>query len=444
MAKSKGVTLSQINQTELEETLGRWMPHHISSNCKAGAPLFVWGPPGIGKSEIIRAFCQSVGYKYIDVRLSLMGPLDLMGIPFRNPETGKAEWSEPEILPDADNEGPGLLFFDELPIANRAVQGAALQLIWDRKVGRYSLPDKWAIIAAGNQTEFNLASNELIAPLKNRFIHLYLTPDPVMWYDWATDVTDMGDPNIHPIVSEYILLNTGEIFSEKQVSASETHAYPTPRSWTIVSDLIKSLDMLTHGAWTSEDVGDANATMSQKDVDKEKKRIYNDLTRDQIVYSMISGAIGSVASAKFRAYTKMMYDGSISLIPPFQVIKDTLTQGRTEVVKDYLHNICEYDTALAIQVLHSISSYANTYIQNSRGGKITDRNGKVIENATVDAHKKENAYKMLIVVDIIRNILDHSKCPAEVREKHAEIVRKHIVNKNSDVISGSDLFDWLR
>jgi MoxR-like ATPase len=102
-------------------------------------PVFIWGPPGIGKSSIVKQIATSQELEFLDLRLSLLDPTDLKGIPFFNAETKEGVWAKPSFLP-SDTGSKGILFLDEINTAPPAVQASAYQLILDRKVGEYELP----------------------------------------------------------------------------------------------------------------------------------------------------------------------------------------------------------------------------------------------------------------------------------------------------------------
>jgi MoxR-like ATPase len=102
-------------------------------------PVMLWGPPGVGKSDMIRQTGERHGAPVIDIRLSQMEPSDLRGIPFRNGEF--VEWAAPAILPDEERHGgEGILFLDEINSAPPSVSAAAYQLILDRRLGEYRCP----------------------------------------------------------------------------------------------------------------------------------------------------------------------------------------------------------------------------------------------------------------------------------------------------------------
>jgi len=110
-------------------------------------PVFVWGSPGVGKSDVVRQVAESKQVALQDVRALLLDPVDLRGLPFLSPDK-QAKWATPDFLP---REGEGILFLDELNSATAMVQASCYQLVLDRKLGEYTLPDGWAIVAAGNR-----------------------------------------------------------------------------------------------------------------------------------------------------------------------------------------------------------------------------------------------------------------------------------------------------
>ena len=113
-------------------------------------PVFVWGPPGVGKSSVVAAIAKKQGLDLLDIRASLLDPTDLRGIPAI--ESGQAVWTPPSFLPQ-DPDSKGILFFDELNAAPPLVQASLYQLTLDRRIGEYRLPDGWRILGAGNRAE---------------------------------------------------------------------------------------------------------------------------------------------------------------------------------------------------------------------------------------------------------------------------------------------------
>ncbi len=216
---------------ELKEVVGALIKQNL--------PIFIWGSPGVGKSSIVKQVSSSGGLEFIDLRLSLLDPTDLKGIPFFNSQSNEALWASPNFLPKS---GEGILFLDEINTAAPSVQAAAYQLILDRKVGEYELPIGWAIVAAGNYESDRGVVYKLPTPLANRFVHLSLEPHFEDWKEWAYKA------DISSEIIAFLHFDNEELF--KFDPTSNEKAFATPRSWEYVDRVLKSgLDrVLTHKA----------------------------------------------------------------------------------------------------------------------------------------------------------------------------------------------------
>jgi hypothetical protein len=193
-----------------------------STAAAAHTPVMVWGPPGVGKSQIIAQIARRHGVPLIDVRLSQMEPTDLRGIPFRSGD--RFEWSVPALLPDAARHGPrGILFLDEITSAPPTVTAAAYQLILDRRLGEYRIPDGWVIFAAGNRYGDRGVSYVMSAPLANRFTHYEIEPSLDDWVEWAHAAA------IDPRVIAFLRFRPDLLFDFDL--ARNPVAFPSPRSW---------------------------------------------------------------------------------------------------------------------------------------------------------------------------------------------------------------------
>ncbi|MEM4501563.1 MAG: MoxR family ATPase [Thermofilaceae archaeon] len=185
-------------------------------------PMFIWGPPGIGKSSIVRQFAHARGMQLIDIRLLHFDTVDLRGVPFI--QGGKTCWAAPSFFP---SDGQGILFLDELNSASPQVQAAAYQLVLDRRLGEYVLPPDWLVIGAGNNEGEGVVFR-MPPPLANRFVHVDLEPDVDDWTEWALKA------NLAFEVIAFIRFRPELLF---KFSAKEK-AFPTPRSWERVSMLL--------------------------------------------------------------------------------------------------------------------------------------------------------------------------------------------------------------
>jgi hypothetical protein len=232
---------------------------------KKQRPLFLWGPPGIGKSELVADITQELGGAMIDLRLGQMEPTDIRGIPFYNKDLGKMDWAEPIDLPDEEfaSQYPiVVLFLDELNSAAPSVQAAAYQLILNRRSGKYVMPKNVVMVAAGNRESDKGVTYRMPTPLANRFIHQEMKCDFTAWQEWAVN------KNIHKDVVGYISYAKQDLYDFDAKSASR--AFATPRSWSFVSELLE------------DEEGD-----------------------DDTIMNLIAGTVGEGLAVKFMAHRKV-------------------------------------------------------------------------------------------------------------------------------------------
>jgi hypothetical protein len=253
MAKSTDISVRQVGPKGAMKA--------IRKAIQTRRPTFLWGPPGIGKSDVVKQIGETAGREVIDVRLALWEPTDIKGIPYYNADQGKMVWAPPSELP-TDPESTAIIFLDELNSAPPAVQAAAYQLILNRAVGTYKLPKGVDLVAAGNREGDRGVTYRMPAPLANRFVHLEMKVDFDDFQDWATL------NKVHPDVVGYVGFAKQDLYDFDPKSPSKSFA--TPRSWVFVSELLQDDDC-------------DNETLS----------------------TLIAGAVGDGLATKFMAHRKI-------------------------------------------------------------------------------------------------------------------------------------------
>ncbi len=194
-------------------------------------PLMLWGPPGVGKSTVVRALCRRHGIGFLDVRLSQREPVDLRGLPV--PRGDRVEWLLPSEWP-RDPASRGIILFDEITAADRSLQVAAYELILDRRLGDlYAIPPGWYVVAAGNRLADRAAALTMSSALANRFCHVEVAPALEGWLAWAVE------HDLHPEVIAFLRHRPTALFSMDGVLE---RGWPSPRSWERVSTELTLLD----------------------------------------------------------------------------------------------------------------------------------------------------------------------------------------------------------
>ena len=275
------------NRTVTSKELKSALRHLV----KVNRPAFIWGSMGIGKSNIIADLCNEMGGKLYDLRLSQCEATDLRGMPYFDHNTGKMQWAPPVDLPSSEEAAQYpivFLFLDEMNSAPPSIAAAAYQLVLDRKVGTYTLPDNVRVIAAGNRQGDRGVTYRMPAPLSNRLIHLELRADFDCWNEWAIE------HGMHPDVVGYLNSNKGDLndFDPK----SPEHAFKTPRSWEFVHDII------------------------------------SDALDEKLTMDLVAGAIGEAGALKFMAHRRL----AGSLPSPLDVLKQKVKKLKnTDISAQY-------------------------------------------------------------------------------------------------------------
>jgi len=156
-----------VTQTELFEFL---------LNVAVVRPVFIWGPPGIGKSSIVQQFSAQVGLPCVSLLGSQLTPEDLIGVP--QIVDGVSRFCPPAMIARAEAY---CLFLDELNACSPEVQKAFYSLIHERRVGEYHLPAGSIVIGAGNRAQDSAIVKPMSSALMNRMVHVHLR---VSHRDW--------------------------------------------------------------------------------------------------------------------------------------------------------------------------------------------------------------------------------------------------------------------
>jgi hypothetical protein len=212
---------------------------------------FLWGPPGIGKSALVREAAEFQNLDCVTLLGTQIAPEDLIGVPRIRPADGDrspayvTEFCPPRSILRGE---PFLLFVDELNSAVPDVQKAFYSLILDRRLGDYHLPEGSRVVGAGNRVEDRALVRPMATALANRMIHVALTVDAEAWLSWGANA------GLHPLILAFVRARPDRLF--ELPPADSTPAYPTPRAWHMLSDAIATVGEHLWPALAAGTVGD--------------------------------------------------------------------------------------------------------------------------------------------------------------------------------------------
>lgn len=195
----------------------------------------LWGPMGVGKSTAVKTIAENLSKEFqqhigvTDIRLLNFSPIDLRGIPSADINKEFTVWLKPKIF-DLPKNTPHILFLDEISAAPQSLQAAAYQIALDKRIGEFELPENCIVICAGNRTTDRSVAFRMPKALANRLLHIEILSDFDSWYEWALN------HKIDKRILGYLAFDNSRLNAEPAI---EELAFPTPRSWEFVSNLLQ-------------------------------------------------------------------------------------------------------------------------------------------------------------------------------------------------------------
>jgi hypothetical protein len=302
---------------------------------KKKRPVFLWGPPGIGKSDIVAQVTDEFTNSHL---------IDIQGIPYFDSTNVKMVWGAPSELPDEEMAAQYdniVVFFDEMNSAAPAVQAAAYQLILNRRVGQYKLPDNVIIVAAGNREADKGVTYRMPSPLANRFIHIEMAVEFDDWFQWAVD------NNQHKDVVGYLTFAKKDLYDFDPKSASRSFA--TPRSWAFVSELLD--DELDEGTTTDLVSGSVGEGLGVKFMAHRKVAASMPNPTD-----ILAGKVKDMSTSEISA----MYSLTVSLCYELKEASDKNDKKFDDKVNNFLRFAMDnFDTELVVMGIKlALTQYA--------------------------------------------------------------------------------------
>lgn len=323
--------------------------------------VMLWGPPGVGKSQGVRAIAKNIEEKtgkmtvITDVRLLLFNPVDLRGIPTANEDKTLAVWLKPKIFQMDESDGVvNILFLDEISAAPPSVQSAAYQITLDRAVGEHSLPKNCIIIAAGNRVTDKSVAYNMPKALANRLCHFEVKGDASSWHDWAVE------KGVQEFVVGYLEYNSVALMRFDPSGTSL--AFPTPRSWEMVGNILKTV---------SDNIGE--------------------------VFPMIVGCIGMNAAVGFKEWTELykdmpsvadIFEGKEVELPKSEALRTVLRSSMVAYARKHpdrrltdnsIEFACKLPWTFRVRLMHDYLQIPSLrpIIRDNEVFKTAVRNGKI-------------------------------------------------------------------
>lgn len=211
---------------------------------EVGITLFIWGHRGVGKSSVVRQVCLENQLDFVDLRCAQLESSDIRGFPDKG-DDNKTYYLPPADLPSGDSKG--ILFLDEINRAQDDVLHSIFQLILDKKVGQYTLPSGWSIVAAGNFTDGYMVNAFNDSAFLDRFCHIVLSDGEVTLSEWIDYMSSVHGDNASEVIefaSQNVKCLDGDVSGGLDFSIQ-----PSRRSWESVVKVQKVKDKYSNNTY---------------------------------------------------------------------------------------------------------------------------------------------------------------------------------------------------
>lgn len=206
-------------------------------------PVFLMGPPGIGKTAIMKQIASELGVGLVSYSMTHHTRQSALGLPFIQTKTygGKeysvSEYTMSEIIASVydmiEETGikEGILFLDEINCVSETLAPSMLQFLQYKIFGRHRVPDGWIVVTAGNPPEYNNSVREFDTVTWDRMKRIDIEPDYQIWKEYAMN------RGVHASVSTYLDIKTSDFYRVETTVDGKTIV--TARAWLNLSDMIR-------------------------------------------------------------------------------------------------------------------------------------------------------------------------------------------------------------
>ena len=294
-------------------------------------PVFLMGPPGIGKTAIMEQIASELGVGLISYSMTHHTRQSALGLPFivqknyGGQEYDVSEYTMSEIIASVydmmEETGlrEGILFLDEINCVSETLAPSMLQFLQYKIFGRHRVPDGWIVVTAGNPPEYNNSVREFDIVTLDRLKRIDVEPDFGVWKEYAYL------SNVHPAIISYLDVKHSDFY--KIESTVDGKSFVTARGWSDLSDMIKLYEK--HGLKVD------NALVSQYLQNKKIARdfaVYYDLYMKYKSDYQIGEILSGKASEEIKRRAKAAkFDERLALL---SLILDGVNEGMRAVANE--------------------------------------------------------------------------------------------------------------
>jgi len=205
-------------------------------------PVFLIGPPGIGKTAIMEQIASELGVGLLSYSMTHHTRQSALGLPvikrknYGGTEYDVSEYTMSEIiasvyeLTEQTGLTRGILFLDEINCVSETLAPIMLQFLQYKVFGRHKVPDGWIVVTAGNPPEYNKSVRDFDIVTWDRLKRIDVEPDYPVWKEYAYD------KGVHPAILTYLDVKREDFYSVETTVDGKN--FVTARGWVDLSDMM--------------------------------------------------------------------------------------------------------------------------------------------------------------------------------------------------------------
>ena len=206
-------------------------------------PFYLEGPPGIGKTEIVKQIAEELDIGYVSFSLTHHTRNSLLGLPvIKNLEHGKyTEYTMSEIIAKVleqkeKGRNEGILLLDEFSCIFDSILPAMLAFLQTKNIGMHTLPEGWIIVLCGNPPQYNQSAKKLDPAILDRIRKISVEFDSGVFLAYAKE------KKMHPVMCAYLGINPSNVYMCE--SNNRNQQLVTCRGWENLSHALYGMEQL--------------------------------------------------------------------------------------------------------------------------------------------------------------------------------------------------------
>lgn len=321
-------------------------------------PVFLMGPPGIGKTAIMEQIAGEMGVALLSYSMTHHTRQSALGLPYivhkkysDGTECDVSEYTMSEIissihdLMEETGKREGILFLDEINCVSETLAPVMLQFLQYKTFGRHKVPDGWIVVTAGNPPEYNNSVREFDIVTWDRLKRIDVEPDYTVWKEYAVNA------GVHPAILTYLDIRGGDFYQIQ--STVEGKTFVTARGWEDLSRVMRLYEyngIKVDGLLISQYLQD-------KKIAREFAQYYDLFRKYRSDYQVDSILAGKASDEIKQRALKAKFDERLSLISLM-----------LDAVRSSVQNVMDRH-AMTAQLMTTLKEYRSALLKSSGPAK---------------------------------------------------------------------------